>query len=65
MLAVVYDVFTNIEKDKFRKLLLHKRQACKHAFQLLITSNDRSHVSFKHFQGLMSYYAPKKSKLYQ
>ena len=25
LLAVVYDTFTNIEKNKFRKLFLHKR----------------------------------------
>ena len=27
MLAVVYDAFTRIEKEKFRRLFLHKRKA--------------------------------------
>uniref|UniRef100_T1IK76 Ion transport domain-containing protein n=1 Tax=Strigamia maritima TaxID=126957 RepID=T1IK76_STRMM len=37
MLAVVYETFTVIEKEKFRKLLLHKRKACQHAFKLLVS----------------------------
>ncbi len=37
MLAVVYDTFTRIEKEKFRRLFLHKRKAAQHAFRLLVT----------------------------
>ncbi len=33
MLAVVYDAFTRIEKEKFRRLFLHKRRAAEHAFR--------------------------------
>lgn len=40
MLAVVYETFTGIEKDKFRKLLLHKRKACKLAFRLLVSKQS-------------------------
>ena len=53
MLAVVYDAFTRIEKDKFRKLFLHKRKAAKHAFQLLVTKERPKEVSFCHFEGLL------------
>jgi hypothetical protein len=38
MLAVVYDTFTRIEKEKFRRLFLHKRKAAQHAFRLLVTN---------------------------
>nr|CAH7728737.1 unnamed protein product [Callosobruchus chinensis] len=61
MLAVVYETFTGIEKDKFRKLLLHKRQACKLAFRLLVSKQTPNHLRFKQFLGLMRYYSPKTS----
>ncbi|KFM59031.1 Two pore calcium channel protein 1, partial [Stegodyphus mimosarum] len=63
MLAVVYETFTRIEKDKFRKLLLHRRKACQHAFRLLVTRNAPLQLSFRHFQGLMKYYKPRNSKM--
>lgn len=65
MLAVVYETFTSIERDKFRKLLLHKRQACKNAFKLLLTKENPNQMEFTQFEGVMRYYAPKKSKLTQ
>ncbi|XP_060533745.1 two pore channel protein 1-like isoform X2 [Cylas formicarius] len=62
MLAVVYETFTGIEKDKFRKLLLHKRQACKLAFRLLVSKQNPYTIRFKQFHGLMRYYSPKTSQ---
>lgn len=62
MLAVVYETFTGIEKDKFRKLLLHKRQACKLAFRLLVSRQNPNCVRFKQFQGMMKYFSPKTCK---
>ena len=63
MLAVVYETFTRIEREKFRKLLLHKRQACQLAFGLLVSKQDPTSIRFKHFEGLIRYYAPKKCKI--
>ncbi|KAG8190159.1 hypothetical protein JTE90_008693 [Oedothorax gibbosus] len=63
MLAVVYETFTRIEKDKFRKLLLHRRKACQQAFRLLVTRNSPLQMSFRHFHGLMKYFQPKNTKL--
>ncbi|GFU29882.1 two pore calcium channel protein 1 [Nephila pilipes] len=63
MLAVVYETFTRIEKDKFRKLLLHRRKACQLAFRLLVTKNSPLEMSFRHFEGLMKYFKPRNSKL--
>jgi two pore calcium channel protein 1 len=64
MLAVVYETFTSIERDKFRKLLLHKRQACKNAFKLLLTKENPNQMEFTQFEGVMRYYAPKKSNFH-
>ncbi|KAB7508205.1 Two pore calcium channel protein 1 [Armadillidium nasatum] len=64
MLAIVFVEFSNIEKEKFRKLLLHKREACQHAFQLLITNSHPNRVTYKNFQGLMHHYKPKASRKY-
>ncbi|CAG2121729.1 unnamed protein product, partial [Medioppia subpectinata] len=63
MLAVVYEAFTRIEKDKFRKLLLHRRKACRLAFALLVTQKTPTKISFKHFEGLMQYYKPGATRL--
>lgn len=63
MLAVVYETFTRVERDKFRKLLLHKRQACRLAFRLLVSKQNPTHIRFRQFEGLMHYYAPQKSRL--
>lgn len=61
MLAVVYETFTNIEREKFRKLLLHKREACQHAFCLLTTKQNPTKMRFRQFEGVMRYFAPNKS----
>lgn len=37
LLAVVFDTFNDIEKHKFKSLLLHKRTAIQHAYCLLIS----------------------------
>ncbi|RWS24224.1 two pore calcium channel protein 1-like protein [Leptotrombidium deliense] len=63
MLAVVYETFTRMDKIKFKKLLLHRRVACKHAFRLLVSRNNPSEIKFKHFYGLMRYFKPNATKL--
>jgi len=62
LLAVVYDTFTSLEKDKFRKLVVHKRQATTFAFNLLVSKSHPQGILFRHFYGLLTQYAPKKSK---
>lgn len=57
LLAVVYDAFTAEEVKKFKKLFLHKRLACQHAFRLLVTREDPNHICYVHFSGLISYFA--------
>lgn len=60
MLAVVNETFTSRERDKFKKLFLHKRKACQHAFRLLVSKQDPDKMRFRQFEGLMRYYAPNK-----
>ncbi|XP_030316221.1 two pore calcium channel protein 1 isoform X1 [Calypte anna] len=59
LLAVVFDTFNDIEKKKFKSLLLHKRTAIQHAFRLLITRQRPSGISFQHFEGLLRFYKPR------
>lgn len=61
MLAVVNETFTAAERDKFKKLFLHKRKACQHAFKLLVSKQNPDKMRFRQFEGLMRYYAPNKS----
>ncbi|XP_078040114.1 two pore segment channel 1 isoform X1 [Augochlora pura] len=61
MLAVVNETFTAAERDKFKKLFLHKRKACQHAFKLLVTKQNPDKMKFRQFEGLMRYYAPHRS----
>lgn len=60
MLAVVNETFTSRERDKFKKLFLHKRKACQHAFKLLVSKQDPDKMRFRQFEGLMRYYSPNK-----
>ncbi|NXE27993.1 TPC1 protein, partial [Ardeotis kori] len=59
LLAVVFDTFNDIEKRKFKSLLLHKRTAIQHAYRLLITKQRPSGISYKHFEGLLRFYKPR------
>ncbi|XP_036382800.1 two pore calcium channel protein 1 isoform X1 [Megalops cyprinoides] len=61
LLAVVFDTFNGVEKMKFKSLLLHKRSAIDHAFQLLVSRQRPNGVSFKQFDGLMRFYRPRMS----
>ncbi len=60
MLAVVYETFTTIEKEKMKKLYLHKRKGCELAYNLLMSRNQSKQLRFKQFQGLMKYFAADK-----
>ncbi|XP_060806615.1 two pore calcium channel protein 1 isoform X2 [Amyelois transitella] len=63
MLAVVYETFTRIEREKCRALLLHRRRAARHAFRLLVSRRAPRQVKLRHFVGLMRHYAPHYSGL--
>lgn len=60
MLAVVNETFTYRERDKFKKLFLHKRKACQHSFKLLVSRQSPDKMRFRQFDGLVRYYAPNK-----
>ncbi|KAL5016939.1 hypothetical protein ScPMuIL_006528 [Solemya velum] len=61
-LAVVYDTFSGLEKDKLKKLFFHKRTGCQYAFRLLVTKFHSDSMKLKHFVGMMGYFKPKKSR---
>uniref|UniRef100_A0A672NVF5 Two pore segment channel 1 n=1 Tax=Sinocyclocheilus grahami TaxID=75366 RepID=A0A672NVF5_SINGR len=59
LLAVVFDTFNGVEKMKFKSLLLHKRSAVEHGFQLLVSRQRPDGVCLKQFDGLMRFYRPR------
>ncbi|XP_059975640.1 two pore channel protein 1 isoform X2 [Mesoplodon densirostris] len=61
LLAVVFDTFNDIEKHKFKSLLLHKRAAIQHAYRLLISQREPAGISYRQFEGLMRFYKPRMS----
>ncbi|XP_062942993.1 two pore channel protein 1 isoform X2 [Cynocephalus volans] len=61
LLAVVFDTFNDIEKRKFKSLLLHKRTAIQHAYHLLISHRRPAGISYRQFEGLMRFYKPRMS----
>ncbi|KAM9194022.1 two pore channel protein 1 isoform 4-T4 [Dugong dugon] len=61
LLAVVFDTFNDIEKRKFKSLLLHKRTAIQHAYHLLICRRRPAGISYRQFEGLMRFYKPRMS----
>lgn len=62
-LAVVYNTFTSLEKSKVKKLMLHRRHACEHAFRLLVSKRHRNSISLCNFAGLMKFYRPGAKKI--
>lgn len=54
-MAAVYEVFTRKEKEKFHKLLLHRRKACQKAFKLLVSRRQPNKIQYRQFMGLMRY----------
>lgn len=54
-MAAVYESFTRKEKEKFHKLLLHRRKACQKAFKLLVTRREPDRLHYRQFMGLMRY----------
>ncbi|ERE75247.1 two pore calcium channel protein 1 [Cricetulus griseus] len=61
LLAVVFDTFSDIEKRKFKSLLLHKRTAIQHAYRLLVSQQRPGGISYRQFEGLMRFYKPRMS----
>ncbi|XP_030074545.1 two pore channel protein 1 isoform X4 [Microcaecilia unicolor] len=61
LLAVVFDTFNDIEKKKFKSLLLHKRTAIQHTYRLLASKQRPSGIPYRHFEGLMRFYKPRMS----
>lgn len=54
-MAAVYEIFTRKEKEKFHKLLLHRRKACQEAFKFLVTRRQPNRIEYRQFMGLMRY----------
>lgn len=54
-MAAVYESFTRKEKEKFHKLLLHRRKACQKAFKLLVSRRQPNKIQYRQFMGLMRY----------
>lgn len=52
LLAVVYDGFEHSERNKFRKLLLHRRRCARRAFDMLL-ENGEENMRIQHFIGTL------------
>lgn len=55
LLGVVYSIFKDVEKKKFKKLLLHRRDALKRAYDMLAGAEG---VSFQDFLLFVQQYKP-------
>lgn len=53
---MVYSNFAEVEKQKFRKLFLHKRKALHHAYSVLEVTDG---IEFEDFLRVMQYYKPR------
>lgn len=63
MLAVSYEKYSSVAKEKFRRLFLHRRLCCRHAFALLTSDKTPNAVTFKAFEGVVSKVKPGISRL--
>ncbi|XP_074630385.1 two pore channel protein 1-like isoform X1 [Acropora palmata] len=64
LLAVVYDTFTNIEKEKFMNLFLHKRKAVRQAHNLL-RDNNNNLIPWTYFEEFMASFKPSSSQFHK
>ncbi|XP_065892689.1 two pore calcium channel protein 1-like isoform X2 [Dysidea avara] len=63
LLATVYSAFKKIQKEKFKSLFLHRRNAAIHAFEVL-TLETNGELSQDDYLELMKYYSPFTSTLH-
>ncbi|XP_065892686.1 two pore calcium channel protein 1-like isoform X2 [Dysidea avara] len=63
LLATVYSAFKKIQKEKFKSLFLHRRNAAIHAFEVL-TLKTNGELSQDDYLKLMKYYSPFTSTLH-
>ena len=63
MLAVAYEKYSSVAKEKFRRLFLHRRLCCRHAFALLCSESHTDCLTFARFQGVVQIIKPGISRL--
>lgn len=63
MLAVSYEKYSSVAKEKFRRLFLHRRLCCRHAFNLLTSDANPEGITFKRFEGVVRIIKPGISRL--
>ncbi|XP_078741919.1 two pore channel protein 1 [Lampetra fluviatilis] len=61
LLAVVFHSFSRVETAKLRGLLLHRREAARKSYQLLLSQSNPRGVELHHLEGLMRYLRPRAS----
>lgn len=63
MLAVSYDQYSRVQKEKFRRLYMHRRICARKAFKLLNSEKSTTRITFKNFEGVVKVLLPGISKL--
>lgn len=63
MLAVSYEKYSTVAKEKFRCLFLHRRLCCRHAFALLCSESNPNGITFVRFEGVVKIIKPGISRL--
>lgn len=63
MLAVSYDQYSKVQKEKFRRLYMHRRICARKAFKLLTSERSTITITFKNFEGVVKVMLPGISKL--
>lgn len=63
MLAVSYEQYSRVQKEKFRRLYMHKRICARKAFKLLTSERSTTTITFKNFEGVVKVILPGISRL--
>ena len=63
MLAVSYNQYSTVSREKFRKLYMHRRLCMRQAFKLLNSNGSTSYITFKNFLGVVKIIKPGVSPL--
>lgn len=63
MLAVSYEQYSKVQKEKFRRLYMHRRICARKAFKLLNSERSTTTITFKNFEGVVRIILPGVSRL--
>lgn len=56
LVAIIYETFESEDKERFKETFMRKREAVKHAFELLVSKSNPRQIAYVHFSEFIPYF---------